>query len=361
MQEIIKWYETKKKLYTVSDLAILKKYVIKTEQNIAKTINFSSDYEFKYFDLDLMDCEKIKVRPENIFKINFQMIVKKLQQYFLNCKIEINFEASSDNDFLLKKNNCTYKHDICIKVTNNLDNESYDIGLEYFEFIHDRIKDDDKEISSRLILDGYYVYNESSKQYNEFMKETIYNIMITICALTDDPYTLSKINYFANYKNIRSLKADTEIFNKIINWKKTNTGDFKKLFDNFMIINPENGKEFEFNEFIEHIENNFNIVIKFTNETNCEYKYFVDFIVQVNTDYSQHIYSYRKIYARTMEILIETQKQMIKWIKQMNNSRKLVPKYIDSFLRVHIQNYRYTDTQKKALNNLTKKLKQNNI
>ena len=48
---------------------------------------------------------------------------------------------------------------------------------------------------------------------------------------------------------------------------------------------------------------------------------------------------------------------MIKWIKRMNNSRKLVPQYLDSFLRVHIQNYRYTDTQFKALNNLQNKLK----
>jgi hypothetical protein len=341
----------------LADIITLKKYVVTTEENFANEIHFSSDYEFQYFDLDQMDCKKIKTRPENIFKINFHMIGKKLRKYFPKTKININFEASSENDTLIKKNSCTYKHDVCIKLTNQ-DNETYDIGLEYFEFIHDRIKDDDKEISSKVILDGYYVYHESSNNFNEYMRETIYNIMITICTIEDDPYILSKINFFNNYKNIRSLKSDTVKFNNIMKWKRENIFNFKKIFEIFVISNPDTGLEYEFEEFIKHIDEKFKININFLDDkSNCEYKYFVDLIVQVDASYSSNILTYRKIYTRTMDVLIDSQKQMIKWIKQMNNSRKLIPQYLDSFLRVHIQNYRYTDTQFKALNTLQNKLK----
>lgn len=355
MEQINKWFESKKKLHLLADIVTLKKYVVTTEENFANEIHFSSDYEFRYFDLDQMDCKKIKTRPENIFKINFHMIGKKLRKYFPKTKIDVNFEASSENDTLIKKNSCTYKHDVCIKLTNQ-DNETYDIGLEYFEFIHDRIKDDDKEISSKVILDGYYVYNESNKNYNEYMRETIYNIMISICTIEDDPYILSKINFFNNYKNIRSLSGDTIKFNNIMKWKRENIINLYDFFKESRPSNLETGKIFTFEEFIEFL-NEKNINIEFINKSNCEYKYICDIIMVMDTDCSQQIYSYKKIYTRTMDVLIDSQKQMIKWIKRMNNSRKLIPQYLDSFLRVHIQNYRYTDTQFKALNTLQNKLK----
>ncbi len=354
-EQIERWFETKKKLHLQSDLKILKEYVVVTDQNIANTIYFSSDYEFSYFDLSEIDCNKIKVRPENIFKINFEMIVKKLKKYFPDTKIIINFESPSENDLLIKKYNCTYKHDACIKLVNK-DNETYDIALEYFEYVHDRIKDDDKDISSKVILDGYYVYHEASNNYNDYMKETIYNIMISICAIEDNPYTLSKVNFFNNYKNIKSLKTDTQMFNEIIGWKKSNYVNFEKLFNNLMLRNPNTEEEFEIEEFVDYIKDKYKVKIEFTNNTYyCNYISIVDMIVQINTDYSPKIYSYRKIYSRTMDILIDSQKQMIKWIKQMNNFRKLIPQYLDSFLRVRIQNYRYSDTQNKVISNLQHK------
>lgn len=353
-EQIEKWFETKKKLHSQSDLQILKEYLVDTDQNIATEVYFSSDYEFSYFDLSEMNCKKINVRPENVFKINFDMIVKKLKKYFPETKIIISFEAPSENDMLIKKYNCTYKHDVCIKLVNK-NNETYDIALEYFEYIHDRIKDDDKDISSKVILDGYYVYQETDNNFNEYMKETIYNIMISICAVEDNPYTLSKINFFNNYKNIRSLKTDTVIFNNIMKWKKENSVNLYEFFKESQITNLETNKKFKFDEFIEYLEEK-ELVINFIDDKyNCEYNYITDIIMIIDTDCSQKIYSYRKIYIRSMEILFESQKQIIKYIKQMNKYKKLIPQYIDSFLRVHIQNYRYTDTQNKVISNLQHK------
>lgn len=73
---IEKWYINKTKLYKLKDIKKLQKYLIKTDQNISATINFSLDYKFDYFDLDEIDCKKINVRPENIFKINLYRTVK---------------------------------------------------------------------------------------------------------------------------------------------------------------------------------------------------------------------------------------------------------------------------------------------
>jgi NADH/F420H2 dehydrogenase subunit C len=83
------------------------------------------------------------------------------------------------SNYLIKHYNCTYKHDIYIKIFNK-ENDYYDIGLEYFESVHDRIKDHEKEISSLINLDGYYVYEEKNKNYNDFMHESIYNLLTCI-------------------------------------------------------------------------------------------------------------------------------------------------------------------------------------
>ncbi len=353
-QQIEKWFETKKKLHFQSDLQILKEYLVVTDQNIANTIYFSSDYEFSYFDLSEIDCKKIKVRPENVFKINFELVIKKLKKYFPDTKIIINFEAPSENDTLIKKYNCTYKHDICLKLINK-NNESYDIALEYFELIHDRIKDNDKEISSKVILDGYYVYHEASNNYNDYMKETIYYILMSICTIEDNPYKLSKINFFNNYKNIRTLESDTEKFNNIMKWKQENIINLYDFFKKAHPINQETSKKFTFDEFLEYLEDN-EVNIEFVDDKyNCEYKYITEIITVVDSNCSIDILRYKKIYTKTMDVLIDSQKQMIKWIKQMNNFRKLIPKYLDSFLRVHIQNYRCFDTQNKVICNLQHK------
>ncbi len=74
---IEKWYTNKTKLYKLEDIKYLQKYLVKTDQNISNIIKFSLDYGFDYFNLDKMDCVGIKVRLENIFKINFYRVVKK--------------------------------------------------------------------------------------------------------------------------------------------------------------------------------------------------------------------------------------------------------------------------------------------
>ena len=348
----------KNKLNNLTDLSNLKKYLIKIVKTIpTSTIQFSSDFEFTYFNLNEIDYEKIKVRPENIFKLNLNLIIKILQKYFPDTIFEINFEAPGENDLIIKKTNCTFKHDTYIKVISKDNDDYYDIGLEYFETVHDRIKDNDKDISSKLNLGSYYIYKEETHDYNNFMKEVIYNIMIGACALNDDPYTLSKINYFKNYKHIKSLKTDTQLFSNIINWKKFNKLNLNKLFDELLLINPETGIKFKFNDFLEYMNDN-DINIEFINDNyDCEYKYLVEIIIKINSECSRRLTTYKTIYTRTMDILFNSQKELIEWIKKTNNIKKLIPDYLESFLRNHIQNYRRKHTQLKVFENLKEKLK----
>ncbi len=350
------WYNKKTKLCKLTDLTKVKKHIESFNDDIVTTVDFSSDYSFKFYDIDKIDHKKILVRPENIFKLNFHIIGKQLKKYFTNVVIDVHFEVSGENDKSIKKASCTYKHDVYIKIINP-DENYYDIGLEYFESVHDRIKDDDKEVSSKVNLDAYHFYEEKYSGYKNFMKTTIHSIMMCICALENDAYSLSKINFFKNYKQVRTLKADTEIFNQIISWKKNKNVEFDKLFESLLAINPNTNKPFEFQEFVNYLEENHGIQIEFESDTkNCNYKYFIDMINNVDSNISQKILMYRKIYTRSMDVLIDSQKEIIEYIKNVNETKKLVPKYIDNFLRLHIANYKQKDTVEKAYHLLDNKL-----
>jgi hypothetical protein len=103
------------------------------------------------------------------------------------------------------------------------------------------------------------------------------------------------------------------------------------------------------NEFIEYLEEH-DIIIKFINNYECEYKYFIDIIINVDNNISTIIYDYKKIYTRTMDILLESQKQIISFIKKTSNYKKLIPKWFDNTLNLHIQNYK----SKHTLSNIQK-------
>jgi hypothetical protein len=354
------WYTKNTKLYKIESINELKVYLVNLNKDvdIASAIQFSSDYEFKYFDLVKINCKDIKIRAENIFKLNFLMIVKALNKYFKNSNvnIEIQYEVPGENDKLIKKYNSTFKHDAYIKISNN--NNYYDIGLEYFEPHHDRIKDNDKLISSIVNLNGYYVYEEKKNNYNDFMHETIHNLLTCICALNHDPYTLAKINYFKNYKETKTLKKDTEFFNNIIKWKKDNFVDLKSFFNKIRPKNQETEERFEYDEFLEYLEEIYNIKIELI-DNYCSYENIVKIIIKLDYRISTIINDYKEIYQRAMQILFDSQEQIINFIEKSNIKIKSIPMYINYFLMNHIQNYISENILSSVLQNLLSKFKSN--
>jgi len=152
------WYNKKTKLKKISEFIELNNYIdyYNTQNNLSKNtiiISYSHDYNFEFYDIDKMNFEDMKIRPENIFKLNFLIIVKKMRKYFdktffSGLKLIINFEKAGLIDNYKKIPQVTYKHDVYIKIeySNNNDYMEREIGLEYFETIHDRIKDQEKRL-----------------------------------------------------------------------------------------------------------------------------------------------------------------------------------------------------------------------
>lgn len=257
------WDQKKSKLADDESLQILDDYLNINDKEISiHKIKIADQYEFKY-----IKCKEDDIRQENIFKLNFLNIVQKLNEYFSNVKILIQFEAATTVDTILKKPNCTYKHDVLIKIQPNkehVDNDdTFEVVLEYFEEIHNKFNDDDKKIATNLFSDAYLVFSEKEKNNDmkKFIKKSIYTIIELICACLDEgKYELSKILYFnENYQSKNNdILLDVELFNKIIDVNKNNNFNLEYFYDQLKPVDPDTGDDLNFNEFIDYIDSNYN-------------------------------------------------------------------------------------------------------
>lgn len=357
---IIQLFKSNTKLRQREDLEKFSKYLSETELCHVKTIKFSNDYIFTYCNIpqilfvDKLPAkpDEIIARPESVFKLNIYNIVKEFKKIFSRCnvKIMLEFEASGWNDKLMKNN--PYKHDAYIQITDKT-NKIYDIGLEYFETKHNRFNDSDKEISSKLNLSKYIVYEEKIGNHDEFIKKTIELLFLGICTIIHDPYPLCKIKFFKNHTNEKTLKKDTELFNNVMEWRRKKSFDLKIFYENAMITKPvrkndeDNDENNEFEnvyEFIEFLDEEYNIKIPLDDITNCDYNYFTKIIMRIDENCSNIIVSYRDMYVKTMDLIIESQEDLLESESESNDAKRLVPKWLSNFLLCHITYYidRYT-------------------
>ena len=356
-QNVTNWYSKKTKLKNMEDIKKLQTYLVKSDQNIGEKINLSYDYEFTYFSLDKIDCKSIQVRPENVCKINFYRVIKKLQQYFSN-KIIIEYEVRGDNEIQIKNNMSGIEYDIYIKIYDD-DNNFYDIGIEYNESHHDNQQERDryKYVNSTVNLDRFYVYEEKYDDYNNFMKETIESIFIFICSSNNDKYTFSKIIYFKNYCNEKSLEKDTGLFNTILNFTSKKSFNLKLFFNNAEPFNSKTEDYFEFDEFIEYLSDN-KIKIEYEDDKfNCKDEYFTNIIMRIDSNCSAYIYNLRMMYARTMKTLQEASDLIFNAEKSSRDSKKLIPEYTENLLLYDITKIKNKNILEKVKKQLNKKKK----
>lgn len=367
---IVEWYNKKTKLKKINDLCELNKYIdyYNSQNKLTKNTNiisFSYDYSFEFYNVDKMNFEDMKIRPENIHKLNFLIIVKKMKKYFdkINfpgLKLIVDFEKAGFIDIVKKIPQATYKHDVYIKVEylNDKDYVEREIGLEYFEILHDRIKDQEKKISSEIQLETYMIYEEKHGKYKEFMKKAIYEIFLNISCVLNDKYILTKIIYFQNYIQNKNIKRDTLIFNKIVEWKKNNKFNFEDFFLGSRPINPENDKPFnDYEEFVEYLDNYHKIKI-IIDDNNCsQFNYFTEIINKIGSDICPKIYDYRKTFTNMMNIMLDASDKII---MMSNEKSRLIkhnlPAYLDN-LPIHIQNWKNKTLVKNIYNAIGKKLK----
>lgn len=277
---------------------------------------------------------------------------------FNKLKIIIDFEKAGYIDMSRKKSHSTYKHDVYIKIeySNCINYCDKEIGFEYFETIHDRIKDNEKKISSEIQLDSYIVYEEKNKNYHKFIKKAIYEIFLNICCVLDNKYILSKIIYFEQQVENKNIKQDTLMFNKIIEWKKNDEFDFEDFFDSSGIINPDNDKPFlKINSFIEYLGNNHEIYIKFNKNYLCKFDYFIEIINVIDSNCSPKIYDYRKTFINMLSIMLDASDKIIELNNKKSNIIKYnLPLYLDN-LHLHINNWKNEELQKNIYYTLDKK------
>ena len=353
-KKIIKlWDEKHIKIADNESLEIYKYYInIKKEYSV-KDISICDKYKFTYIEYENDD-----IRQENIFKLNFRNIIKKLNEYFPNVEILIEYEKATSIDKKIKKLSATYKHDVLLKIKpkitydNNSDEEdeedeededeeeteknTYEIVLEYFEKKHNKFNDDDKKISANLLSDSYYVYNENTDILHDFMIDTIYSVIEFICATCKDSYEFSKILYFnKNYKS-KSYKLDVQTFNEIIEINKSNKFNFNDFYNKIDPHHPETSDEFTEEEFIEYIEEEYDIEIN----DNFNSELFETLIINLNNNISEtgRIQRYKKIYINTMKTLRFASNKIIQIIEKQRKKRLDLPEFVKNIQRFHKDN-----------------------
>jgi len=317
------------------------------ENKNIKNIKIAGKYEFSYIEYDDDD-----IRQENVFKLNFYNIVEKLKYYFPQVNIKIEFEKSTYVDRQIKKANTTYKHDAIITITPitpivdlvEKDDEydpdkTFEIVLEYFEKIHNRFNDDDKKISTDLFSDEYFVFDVNKDNMEDFMIDTIYGIIQTICACTNDEYELSKILYFdKNYKN-KNNPYEFDYFNKIVNIQKNNKFNFEDFYNEINPVNPDSGDDYSQQEFINEFKK-YKIKIKTDKDGFCEAHIFDEILIHSSRYIfdSVTLFKYKNIYMSAMKSLLKANKKIIDILQKQRSKRMQLPKFIRNFQKFHKDN-----------------------
>jgi hypothetical protein len=355
-KKIDSWYEKNTKLYEISHLEKIKKYL--TNQKIVKKeISISNDFKFEYYD----DEESLdNIRYENIFKLNFLLICSKLREYFPKVEIGCLFEESCMLDKEIQKGNAVFKHDVYIAIYNDDTGKIYDCAIEYFEekSHKKRSVDNDKQIYIEQLAYYYIVYKEQSDSLDEFYRDTIYKLMLLICTAENDHYTLTKINFFKNNQsNPKKLKNQTETFNQIITYHKENRFNFLEFFNEILPINPETEEEFNIDDFIEFLEENYELSISPDKNGFCDYDTFSLIIMNLDSTIARTIKYYKLIYVEAMKIIVNSHKELLVFSDSVNDKRLNMPDFVDTFLKNHIQCYKKKFTLVNVLENLTETLK----
>jgi hypothetical protein len=359
------WDKKKTKITNPQDLQLLSYYLdtnfgyqnisedndsdeIEDTDNI-KHIVVARKYKFNYSVYEDDD-----IRQENIFKLNFYNIVEKLKFYFPNVDINIFFEKSTYVDREIKKANTTYKHDVVINIKKKSDNEeedsnysdeydidnTYEIVLEYFEKIHNRFNDEDKKISTNLFSDEYLVYNVNTDNMEDFIIDSIYTIIQIICVAINDEYELSKILYF-DKNNKKKNNRDYAYFNKIVTIQKNKEFNLKEFHKNIRPCDPETNDDMTFDDFIDYIENELEIEIKYIDKKfNCSSELFDNLILllPISVDETDILKEYKNKYSDAMKALLTASKKIIEILRKQRTKRMQLPLFIKNFQKFHKDN-----------------------
>jgi len=353
-ETINNWYDKKTKLIKKKHLHQVKNYLDDCKAD-KKQIKFSNDYKFEYY----YEEKKFEnIRNESIFKLNLMLFCNKIKEYFPSIDIIITFESRTKIDEQIMKKNCGFIHDAYIVIKDSKSEKFYDIALEYFkrESYKKRPVDYDKKIHTQQLVHYYLVYKEKNDNLDEFYNDLLYKMLLLTCCANDDVYVLAKINFFKNNQSDpKKLKTQTETFNKFITYHKEKKFNFEKFFMDLKPINPETNDKFEMDEFIEYLEENYDIIVKPDEKGFCDYKIFSSIIIMSSIKISHRLDVYKELHGEAKEVLCSSIQDMFDFINEANNKSQNIPYFLKNFLLNHIDKYASDETLEKVLYTLMEK------
>jgi hypothetical protein len=177
----------------------------------------------------------------------------------------------------------------------------------------------------------------------EFITDTIYGIIQTICAATNDEYELSKILYFDKNNNNRNLIRQVEYFSEIISIFKTNKFNFNDFYNRTIPRNIDTEKKITKKKFKKILENMCDFELNNDNDIyNSET--FEKIIIHYDNKIilSERIVAYKNLLMFAMKCLLKANKKIIDILQKQRHKRMQLPQFIRNFQKFHKDNMKNT-------------------
>ena len=322
------------------------------EKDVLEEIMYGKKIIFNYMNGDklikLLDSKNIA--RENLsfldmLKYNFDKIIIQLEDIFQDIKINKFVNSSCMSECKIKKQEYTYKYDIYLVLSK--DDKIYEYGFDFISELSDI--PENKYSHSKTLLDNYEYFAKDDVQTNEdikyYLNETLFRLLIAICALKDDEYQLAEIMFVktnCENKSTKQILKDLGYFLRIINWKKSNSIMIEDLYDELMLTDNKTNETINFKKFTKTL----NLIcekneVKYnpTNKT-ISFDIFEEIVLNINEYYESSVMSqYKLVYKKAMNMLMNSLKIIIQMVKEINMKKKFTPYYINNLIMFHLDEY----------------------
>jgi hypothetical protein len=361
------WAKKKSKIKGIDEFKILKKYLIFNSFE-EEELKLSSDYVFYYYFNDLDKIKKLGLRPENVFKLSILQIFNKFKEYFQDhIDFEILFEKPNELEaFNEGKNikNCA-RPDIQINMSRINSEDKKLFILEYNEKgSHETVYDSYKDTKAIQNSYMFYKYEEKNEHIEELnFSNTIKNIILdmfcVICTILNNKFILSKIIYFQNYSHLEKQILDnkTKKFNYIQEISNSTNFDLKKLYLELLPHDSE-GELYSYSQFIKLLIDEYDIELgSDKKQTIFDSKYFSIIIICLDSNISDDILEYKKIYSEAVCALDKASEKIIYFTNKQFDKTHNQKKYLENYLEYDLEKSNNIRLLKKISTNLKNKLK----
>lgn len=343
----------------------LNNFTISNQDECTNKIIFGKNFEFNYLNPNDLVYNNDNFSFKDIFKFNMFLIVSQLKNLFNeDIDITINFDSPCKNEILMFDLDKCNIHNVYVqmfKPNGKYANCAFDFVEKTFNI------NKAKYVNSIVNLDLYRYYEEDTNNYNKFIENVIFRLLILLCNISKDEYALAEILFAKTKSESKSqsqsqtqsqsnIKKELEIFRKIIYSKKSNKFDLYMWWEEIIPTDLETGEDLDFDNFVKIIENDIG-KIKF--ESNKEqshmipYTLFQKIMLNIDSKLSKKINDYKNIYIQSIDVLMEALRTINELVDEINKTKNYIPEYVNNLLSKDIIYYNDKDILDKIYMDLT--------